>query len=290
MNETNMTQVIIETLNSIFSQFFTSIDTNVYSLLDELVFIGQDFLEDSYLEKLLGTSSSNGLLLIANSLLIGFILYYAISLLLSHITFSPQEHPLKFFFKIVLLGIFLNSCYSICEGLLFFTSSFSSAIREVGESILGKEICFSSLIQELNDSLILGENSFNIFSFEGLLKGFMSFGLFQLLFSYALRYVMLKVFLLLSPFAFLTISNAKTSWIFKSWARCLFSLLFTQVFISIILLITFSADFSDNLFSQLLYVGCIYALIRANHSIRELIGGISTSVDGQLLQLKSFLK
>ena len=74
MNETNITQIIIETLNTIFSQFFTSIDTNVYSLLDELVFVEQDFLKDSYLEKLLGTSSSNGLLLIANSLLVGFIL------------------------------------------------------------------------------------------------------------------------------------------------------------------------------------------------------------------------
>lgn len=45
----------------------------------------------------------------------------------------------------------------------------------------------------------------------------------------------------------------------------------------------FSFDFQDeNIFSKLIYIGGIYALIRANSYIRSLIGGISTDVSSNL--------
>ena len=72
----NMSQVVIDTINTIFQNLFKSIDSNLYKVLDELTFINSDILQDRYFEKILGTSASNGILLIANSLLIGFILYY----------------------------------------------------------------------------------------------------------------------------------------------------------------------------------------------------------------------
>ena len=78
----NITQIIIDTINTIFENLFSSIDNNLYSLLDELTFINTDILTDKYFQDILGTSSSNGILLIANALLFGFILYYSIKYLL----------------------------------------------------------------------------------------------------------------------------------------------------------------------------------------------------------------
>ena len=72
----NITQTIIDTINTIFETLFASIDNNLYSVLDEITFINSDILNDSNFEKLFGTSTSNGILLIANSLLLGFLLYY----------------------------------------------------------------------------------------------------------------------------------------------------------------------------------------------------------------------
>ena len=90
---------------------------------------------------------------------------------------------------------------------------------------------------------------------------------------------MIKVFVLLSPFAFLSLTLNTTSWFFKAWLKNLFSLLFIQIIVSIVLLILFSLDFSSsNLFNQFIYVGGIYALIRANSFVREFIGGVSTNV------------
>ena len=77
-NYSNITSSIINTINTIFTNLFSSIDNNIYNVLDDITFVSSDILYDSYFEKILGTSSSNGILLISNSLLFGFILYYSI--------------------------------------------------------------------------------------------------------------------------------------------------------------------------------------------------------------------
>ena len=77
-NITDVTQIIINTINTIFENLFASIDNNLYSVLDDITFISSDILTDKNFEKIFGTSTSNGILLIANSLLFGFLLYYSI--------------------------------------------------------------------------------------------------------------------------------------------------------------------------------------------------------------------
>ena len=80
-NYSNITATIIETINTILQNLFSSIDNNLYAILDDITFISSDIINDSYFEKILGTSSSNGILLIANSLLFGFVLYYSLKYL-----------------------------------------------------------------------------------------------------------------------------------------------------------------------------------------------------------------
>ena len=88
MEQTDVTQIIIDTINTILSNLFGSINNNLYSLLDDITFINSDILNDKNFENILGTTTSNGILLIANSLLLGVILYFAIRYLLSHFTYS----------------------------------------------------------------------------------------------------------------------------------------------------------------------------------------------------------
>ena len=101
---------------------------------------------------------------------------------------------------------------------------------------------------------------------------------------------MIKIFVLLAPFSFLSLTLESTSWFFKSWLKNIFSLLFIQIIVSLVLLILFSFDFSNsNLFTKFVYVGGIYALIKANTIVREFIGGISTNIS-QTVQNFSNLK
>ena len=278
-NPTDITQLIINTINTIFETLFSSIDNSLYSVLDKVTFINSDILYDKNFETLFGTSASNGILLIANSFLLAFILYYSARYLIAHITYTQSETPFSFIIKLILSGIAMNFSFFIMEILIDLNSNISMAIRTLGENLFNKDICFSELITTINTNIAIDTTSLNIFSLDGLIKGSLSISLLNLVFSYSLRYIMVKVFILLSPFAFLSLCLKKTSWFFSAWFRNLFSLLFIQIIASLVLLILFSMDYSaSNLFSKFIYVGGIYALIKTNSLVRDFIGGVSTEV------------
>lgn len=129
--------------------------------------------------------------------------------------------------------------------------------------------------------------SINVFSLDGIIKGTITVSLLNLVFSYSLRYVMVKILILLAPFAFLSLTMENTAHFFKSWYRNLFSLLFVQIMVAIVLLLLFSMDYSKaNLLNKFIYLGGIYALIRSNSIVRELFGGMSTAVQSGISRLR----
>lgn len=290
-SQTNITQTIINTINSIFEMLFSSIDNNLYSVLDKITFINSDILTDKNFENIFGTSTSNGILLIANSLLLGFILYYCFKYLMSHITYQRVDSPFSFIIKIIIFGICMNFSFFILQFLLDLNSNISLAIRSLGKNLFGSELSFSELINKINTNISIDTSSLNIFSVDGLIKSTLSLSLLNLVFSYSFRYIMVKVFILLAPFAFLSLSLDSTSWFFKSWLKNLFSLLFIQIIVSLVLLILFSLDFSSsNLFNKFVYVGGIYSLIKANSFVREFIGGVSTNISQSVKSFANFKK
>ena len=290
MEQSNIARIIIDTINTLLNNLFGSIDNNLYNLLDEITFISSDILHDKNFENIFGTSTSNGILLIANSLLLGIILYFAIRYLLSHFTYSQVESPHSFLLKLIICGICMNCSYFLLSQFLDIFSNISLAIRNLGENLFNKNICFSELILDINSNISTNTSSIDIFSIDGLIKGVISVSLLNLIFSYSLRYILIKVFVLISPFAILSNSLNATSWFFKSWFRNLFSLLFIQIIVSIILLILFSIDYSSNLFSKFIYIGGFYALIKANSFVREFLGGVSTDFSQNVGNFSKLLK
>ena len=284
----SITDTIINTINTIFNTFFSSIDENLYSILDKLVFINTDILSDINIKNIL---NSNNIILIANSLIVGFVIYYCIKLLFSHLFYIEIERPYQFIFKILIFTICINFSYFICEQFIYFNDLISSSILQIGKNIFNHNINFSSLIEKINYLINMEKNNFNIFSIDGLLKGFISIELFNLVLSYSLRYILIKIFVIMSPFAFLTLINSSTSWFFKSWFRTFLSLLLLQAFVSIIFLIVFSLDVTFNdIFSKLLYISGIYILSKANIYIRELIGGVSLNISSYVNHFKGVTK
>lgn len=286
----NITQTIIETINTIFSNLFSSIDNSIYEVLDDITFINSNIISDSPLEKILGTSTSSGLLIICNSLIFGLSIYYIISLILSHFINMKIQSPAQFIFKLTICAICINFSFYLCEKLIDLFSTISLFIRSIGEALFSTEICFSKLIENLSYITYNQSSQFDIFSVDGLLKSLISFGLFNLIFTYSLRYIMVKVFILLCPFAIISLINESTSYFFKAWIKSLISLLFIQVFVSIILLLVFSIDFSNaNLFSKIICIGAIYSIMYSNHFVKELLGGISINVSSGVSNMKNML-
>lgn len=277
-NNSNITSTIITTINTILQNLFSSIDNNLYEILDDITFISSDIINESYFENILGTSASNGILLIANSLLFGFILYYSIKYLFSHFTYNQIETPTQFIFKCIIFCICINCSYFFIEQILNITEYLTLAIRSIGEDLFNKNICFSELILDINSFISVNTSSLDIFSLDGIIKATLTMSLLNLVFSYSFRYVMIKIFILLTPFAFLSLLLQNTSWFFKAWTRNLFALLFIQIIVSIVLLLLFSLDYSSGgLIVKFIYIGALYSLVKANSFVREFVGGVSTN-------------
>lgn len=288
MDISNITDTIIQTINTIFGNLFSSIDNNIYSVLDEITFVDTDILKTAHFENIFGSSIDSGFLLIANALIIGFVIYYAIKLILSNFFVCQVEPPYQFILKIIILAIFMNSSFFICEQIINIISLMSSSVRALGEELFGINICFSSLVEKLNSVIYLENTNLNIFSIDGIIKSFISFGFFNLIFSYSVRYIMIKVFILISPFAILSYSTSPN--FLKAWIKCFLSLLLVQILVSIVLLILFAIDFnSSNLFSKFIFVGAIFSLIKSNTYVRDVMGGISTDIQNGMSGLKNMI-
>ncbi len=228
-----------------------------------------------------------GILLIANSLLIGFLLYYAARFMLSNFTFQKIETPSQFIFKCIIFGICMNCSFFIVQQILSLNNNVCEIIRNLGQDLFKRNIGFTELINEINEKLCMNEKDINIFTIDGLIKSTITVSLLNLVFTYSLRYVIIKVLILISPFAFLSLMLESTEHFFKSWFRSLFSLLFIQIIVAIILLLLFSMDYTKgNLVNKFIYIGGIYALIKANSIVKELLGGITTNVQSGIQNLK----
>ena len=279
----NITEIIIKAINDIFSQMFSSIDNSIYSVLDEITFISPQIVSNNSFQKIFGNSSYDGILLICNSLILGFIIYYSITFLLSHLTYSRVDTPKQFIFKCIIFIAIMNSSLWICEEIINIISLITSSLSDICSNIFGCTISFSNFIDSINKNIYLSNTSFTILSFDGIIKSFTSFGLISLLFTFSLRYIMVQIFILLSPFAFLSLINSSTEWFFKVWIKSFISLLFVQLLVSIILLFSYTIDITQNtILSKILYIGVLYALTRANIYIKELFGGISTSISASI--------
>lgn len=245
MENLNLAETIKQSLNELFSGLFSSIDNNIYLLLDNLTFVNSKITKEPAIEKLLGTTISEGILLICNSLVLGFIIYYATNFLFSHLTYSRVQNPSQFIFKLIIFVALMNSSLWICTQIIDIISLITDLIKSLGESAFGFKVSFSVLIDYINSTVYLQDSGFSLFSFDGIIKSFTSFGLINLLFTYSLRYIMLQVFILISPFAFLCLINESTSWFFNSWLRSFISMLFVQTLIAIILTLGFSLNLSS---------------------------------------------
>ena len=289
MEANNLSTTIANTINELIQNLFSSIDNNIYSYIDEIIFLTPSSISNNNFEDLF-TTSSKSILVIANALILAYLLYYCVKLFLSYYSGTQVERPYQFIFKLILCAIIMNSSYFICEQLINITDLITQALQEIGSNFTSKTISFKTLVTELNSVISISGTSLDIFSLTGIIKSFCSIGLISLMFSYAIRLIMVKVFIILAPFAILSCSINSFNWFFRSWFRSFFSLLFMQFFITIILIVTLSLDFSSHLISKFLYVGSIYALTKSNTYIRSLIGGISTEINTNLSTLKSFLR
>lgn len=278
--------VLSESLNQILNQIISSIDNKIYPLLDDIIFINKNITEDTYINRILGEGQNKGILLIVNTLFIAILIYYVIDILIKASIYENKNYVFKIIFRVIFSIILVNNSLFICNVIIELFSNICLAIRNIGENIFNKNVCFTELINKINNLIYIAETENNIFSIEGILKSLTSISLINLMFSYSLRYVIIKILIIISPFALMGIALEQFQWFCRRWINILISAMCIQILVSIILLIIYTIDFNSDIFSKIIYIGGIYAIINANRFINEFIGGISMEVSNSISNLR----
>ena len=115
-SQIDYSQIIINTINQLFSTLFSSLDKSLYSLLDKSVFVDESILSGAFFKTIF--QNSFGLPTIADALLVGFAIYYCFRLSFAQFSGTVVEKPYQFLTKILIVAVCINCSSFICEQFL----------------------------------------------------------------------------------------------------------------------------------------------------------------------------
>ncbi len=289
MQYENIPEILNNAISSLINNLLVSVDNNVFSVLDELVFVDTSILNDKYFVNFFSKSFS--MVTFAKALLFGILIYYAVSYLFSFLTCNNFQKPAHFLVKFFFSAILIHFSSSICGYIIYFFELLTNIFRDVGISIFSFHLSFSFIYEKFSLLFFSDLNSsFQLFSFDGIVKSLISLSFVNLLFTYSVRFVFIKILLVSSPFAFLSISLDQSKWIFKIWIKNFIGQLCVQLFICVILLIIFSFNVSfSSTVTKLLYLGSIICLIKASSFVKDFTSGFTSDITTSINNIKSNL-
>lgn len=264
---------IITNLNYLLEKVFKSIEGEIFKTLDKLTIIGPEILKEEPLKNIVFENKVNGLVIIANTLILFFVIYYVFKQLIGIYNGNKIESIYVFIIRIIIVCIIVNFSYYICEEILNIFGILGESIDTYASDLINRKVTF----ENLKDSIINIENIINtdLVSLDGIIKGIISFGSVSILISFSVRYVTVIFLIIISPLAFVCLSSNLTSGIFNMWVKMLIVNLTLQIGIKLLIFIPLAYKNQNDIIYKIILVGTISLIYKLNIFIKELLARIS---------------
>lgn len=264
---------IITNLNYLLEKVFKSIEGEIFKTLDKLTIIGPEILKEDPLKNIVFENKVNGLVIIANTLILFFVIYYVFKQLIGIYNGNKIESIYVFIIRIIIVCIIVNFSYYICEEILNIFGILGESIDTYASDLINRKVTF----ENLKDSIINIENIINtdLVSLDGIIKGIISFGSVSILISFSVRYVTVIFLIIISPLAFVCLSSNLTSGIFNMWVKMLIVNLTLQIGIKLLIFIPLAYKNQNDIIYKIILVGTISLIYKFNIFIKELLARIS---------------
>ncbi len=266
-------QNIISNLNLLSNKIFKILEKEVYATLDNIINITPDILNKEPLKTIFTKEETNGVILIANALILFYILHFIISQIISIYNGKNIENIYQFIIKIIIIGILVNNSYFICELILKVFNGLSNAIDIFCKNFIDKDITFSVLKENIYKLKDIDKS--DLISIEGLIKSTLSLSSVSILITLSIRYVTVILLLLISPIAIICLCSNITSGFSKIWFKTLFINLSMQIFIKLVILIPIVYKDTKSSMYKVILLGSLYLLYKINSFISSIFSKIS---------------
>ena len=268
-----MADGILNAVNVALEKIYKSVEVNVYTILDKLVNISPDILNKEPL-KYVFKEDKDGMIFVATSLIFFFVVQYMISKLIDMYRGKNSENAYKFVLKIIIVTVMASNSKYLCDMVLQINYIFTQIIESVGENISGEKICFEKFSEVvINLEKYMAQDNISI---DGIIKGFIGFGMTTLLVNYSVRYVTVIFCILTTPLCIMFGILANTRGIFNSWIRLFIITLCEQWLVKLLLIIPISFRNVDEDMFKIVIVGTVCLLYKINSFSREFLGSIYT--------------
>lgn len=270
------TQNLINSLNTVSEKLFKSIEGEVFTQIDNIVNITPKLFTEEPLKNIFSQDKVNALIVIANSLILFYVIHFIISKIISVYNGNKSDSIYFFIIKLIVVGALINSSYFICEEIINLNSLLTNCIDSFMEDITGKVVNF----ENLKENVLKIEDLLNsdMLSLDGIIKGVISFGSISILINFAIRYVTIIFLVIISPFAFTTLSSDLTIGIFKTWIKTLIVTLMTQVIVKFVILIPMLYKDINSMMYKVILVGSIYIIYKINNFTKEIFVKITSDI------------
>lgn len=268
-------QNIINSLNTVSQKLFKSLDNEIFEKMDDLVNVNSDLFDKSPLKDVFFQDKTNALIIIANSLILFYVIYFVFLKLISIYNGNKSQSIYMFVIKLIIVTVMVNFSYYICREIVNIIGLLTDCVDGGLYDLLGKKVSFVSLKENIVkiDDII---NS-DFLSLNGIIKGIISFGSISILINFAIRYVTIIFLFIISPFAFICLSNELTIGIFRTWFKTLFVSLMTQIIVKFIIFIPLLYKDINSMTYKIILVGSIYIIYKINGFTEEIFIKISSN-------------
>ena len=288
MESSSNIESINSAINSLYTSFIESFDSESLKSLDILAFIDSKIIDNNFFSFLLGHQSES-ILYIVNSFMLAYLIYYGVTYFFSHFSGNQVESPFQFLIKFIICAICVNSSYFICSQIINIISLISDYIKLISIIPNINALSFYYLHKEISGVfLVYNNSSLNLFSFNGFLYLFSTMGFFNLLITYSYRYILIKLLILLSPFFILSASLNSTRWLFKMWLKNFISLLCIQIVVLLLMLVFSNLELGvSDTTTKLLYIASLLAIQKASSFVKDFSSGFTTDITSGISSIKS---
>lgn len=253
---------IVSNFNNLLNTIYNSIENEGYVLLEKISDINNNIFLMSPLKAILAEQNVKFIDLIINTIAFGFVVFYFMKIVLLLYSDNLIENIYYFILKVIIVVLISKNSYSICKYIIDINFKYTVIVEDLLEEISGKHISYESLKKEI---LTLQDvfDSKNKLSLNGISESIIYFFILNMILIFSMRYVLVIICVILSPFFILMILNKETRKIFKLWVKIFLSSLLIQIINKIIIFIPLTMDKKDELFTTVL-IGTILLLYSVN--------------------------
>ena len=258
----------IKNINSILNKFYSSIESNGYKLLNDIADIDEDIFSKQPLKTIYSDKCIEYINLVINTLVFAFILYYFFKLVISLYSSNEVSNIYIFLSKVILVFIISKNSYSLCKGIVEINYKFTQVIEQIFEDVTDKKINYDFLNKKADtlEEFFELEDKINI---KGIGESLICLFILNMIVILSVRYVIVILCIILSPFAILLYINKETRFLFIMWIKLLVFNLLVQIINKFILFIPIISNGKDYLSTSIL-IGSLLIIYKLNKNMGDI--------------------